>query len=250
MAGRFDDKVALVTGAASGIGLATALRLHDEGARVIAADRDAAGLEALAGRRAGVPTLEYDAADGDASAAMAARAARVFGRLDCLVCNAGIYRRAHFAGITADDWASMIAINLSSVFRIVQASLPALRESRGGVVTLASTAAVQGIAYAAHYAAAKAAIVALTKSLAIEYASAGIRFNAVAPGRVNTSIGAGLPPLVDQDDRLLTRPVKLDGRLAGGEPADIAAVITFLLSPDAGFVTGSLVVADGAQNLG
>lgn len=250
MAGRFDDKVTLVTGAASGIGLATALRLQDEGARVIAADRDAAGLEALAGRIAGASTLVYDAADGDASAAMAARAAEVFGRLDCVVCNAGIYRRAHFADITADDWASMVAINLSSVFRIVQALLPALRESRGSVVTLASTAAVQGIAYAAHYAAAKAAIVALTKSLAIEYASAGIRFNAVAPGRVRTSIGAGLSPLAGQDDRLLTRPVKLGGRPEGGEPADIAGVIAFLLSPDAGFVTGSLVVADGAQNLG
>ena len=250
MTGRFDDKVALVTGAASGIGLATALRLHGEGARVIAADRDEAGLKALAEKVAGLRTLVYDAADGEASAAMASSAARMFGRLDCVVCNAGIYRRAHFQDISADDWAAMLSINLSSVFRIVQALVPALRDSRGSVVTLASTAAIQGIAYAAHYAAAKAAIVALTKSLAIEYASAGIRFNAVAPGRVRSSMGAGLAPLADQDDRLLTRPVKLDGRPEGGEPADIAGVIAFLLSGDAGFVTGSLVVADGAQNLG
>ncbi|MDN2583312.1 SDR family oxidoreductase [Aquibium sp. ELW1220] len=250
MAGRFDDRVALVTGAASGIGLATALRLHGEGARVIAADRDEAGLKALADRISGLRTLNYDAADGDASAAMAARATEMFGGLDHVVCNAGIYRRAHFKDISAEDWATMLSVNLTSVFRIVQALVPALRESRGSLVTLASTAAVQGIAYAAHYAAAKAAVVALTKSLAIEYASAGIRFNAVAPGRVKTPIGAGLAPLGDQDDRLLTRPVKLVGRPEGGEPAEIAGVIAFLLSADASFVTGSLVVADGAQNLG
>jgi NAD(P)-dependent dehydrogenase (short-subunit alcohol dehydrogenase family) len=247
---RFGGKVALVTGAASGIGRATALRLAAEGAQVVAADRDRAGLDALLAELPAAKALTYDAADGDASAAMARAAAAAFGRLDCVVCNAGIYRRAHFADISASDWNALFAINLGSVFRIVQAVLPSLLETRGSVVATSSTSAEHGIAYAAHYSAAKAGITALMKSLAIEFASAGIRFNAVAPGRVKTAIGAGLKPLEGADERLATRPNRLAGRLDGGEPDDIAGVIAFLLSDDARYVTGALLTADGAQHLG
>ncbi|MBX3530197.1 MAG: SDR family oxidoreductase [Rhizobiaceae bacterium] len=247
---RFDGKVALVTGAASGIGRATALRLAAEGAQVVAADRDRAGLDALLAELPSAKTLTYDAADGDASAAMAREAIAAFGRLDCVVCNAGIYRRAHFADITPVDWTTLFAINLGSVFRIVQAALPSLLESRGSVVATSSTSAEHGIAYAAHYSAAKAGITALMKSLAIEFASAGIRFNAVAPGRVKTSIGVGLKPLEGADERLATRPNRLAGKLDGGEPADIASLIAFLLSEDAAYITGTLITADGAQHLG
>jgi meso-butanediol dehydrogenase/(S,S)-butanediol dehydrogenase/diacetyl reductase len=249
-ASRFVGKVALVTGAASGIGRATALRVASEGARIVAADRDRAGLDALLAELPGARVLVYDAADGEASAAMTREAAAAFGRLDGLVCNAGIYRRAHFADIAPADWHALLSVNLTSVFRIIQAALPALRESRGAVVATSSTSAEHGIAYAAPYSVAKAGITALMKSLAIEFASAGIRFNAVAPGRVKTAIGAGLKPLEGADERLATRANKLAGRMEGGEPEDIAGVIAFLLSDDSAYVTGALLTADGAQHLG
>ncbi|TKT75727.1 SDR family oxidoreductase [Aquamicrobium sp. LC103] len=250
MGRRFAGKVALVTGTAGGIGRATAIRLAGEGARVVAADRDRDGLARLADDIGPLTALVYDAANGDASAAMAREAVAAEGRLDMLVCNAGIYRRGHFEDIAREEWDAVIGVNLTSVARIVQAALPALREAQGSAVLLASTAATHGIAYAAHYAAAKAGIVALAKSLAVEFAPAGVRFNAVAPGRVKTGISAGLAPLERQDPSLLVRSPRLAGLTEGGEPDDIAGVIAFLLSPDARYVSGSLVSADGAQNVG
>lgn len=252
---RFDGKAALVTGAAHGIGRATAARLAGEGARLVLADRDAAALQAVARELAAVHgadvvDLTYDAADGAASAAMADRAASAFGGLDCVVCNAGIYRRGHFAAIAAAEWDTVLAVNLTSVFRIVQAALPALRAVRGNVVTTASTAAVRGIAYAAHYAAAKAGLVGLTRSLAVECAPDGVRFNAVCPGRVKTGIATGQPPLAGADAALVVRPPRLAGRTDGGAPDDIAAAIAYLASSDAAYVSGSVLVVDGAQTIG
>lgn len=252
---RFDGRTVLITGAASGIGRATAFRLSQEGARLVLADRDAAGLSQVAQtvrleHGGTVSVLVYDAADGNGSAAMAADAVAAFGCLHCVVCNAGIYRRAHFADITLEEWASLLAVNLTSVARIIQAVLPALKASRGNVVNVSSTAGLHGIAYAAHYAAAKAGIIALTKSLAVEYAPEGVRFNAVCPGRVKTAIGAGLVPLAGQNEVLLVRPPKLAGHVDGGEPEDLAAAIAFLASDDAAYVSGSVLVVDGAQNIG
>lgn len=250
---RSEGRRILVTGAASGIGRASALRLIEEGAHVVFADRDEAGLanavdQAQVAARA--HALVYDAADGDASAALVEHAAGAMGGLDGIVCNAGIYRRNHFSDISPDEWSVMFAINLSSVFRIVQAGLPHLKETGGSVVTIASTAAIHGIAYAAHYAAAKAGVVALTRSLAVEHGPSGIRFNVVCPGKVNTSIGAGLVPLDVQLESLLVRPPKLAGRTDGGRPEDIASAIAWLISDDAAYVSGSVLVVDGAQNVG
>ena len=246
--GRFDGKVVLVTGAASGIGRATALRLVDEGARVMLADRDAAGLERTAeaaSKGDAISIQVYDAADGEASAALVAQTVERFDRLDAIVCNAGIYRRDHFADIGTADWELMFQVNLTSVFRIVQKAVPYLASSHGNIVTIGSTAAIHGIAYAAHYAASKAAIVALTKSLAVEYGPSGIRFNTVCPGKVKTAIGAGLKPLEDQNEALLVRPPKLAGRTDGGEPDDLAAAIAWLASDEARYISGSVLVVDG-----
>ncbi len=252
---RFERKTVLVTGAASGIGRATAERLAGEGAQLALADRDAPGLDAVAAalrsqHGAEARTFVYDAADGDASARMTSDAAEALGGLDCVVCNAGIYRRSHFADISPADWSLLIAVNLTSVARIVQAALPALIESRGNFVATSSTAGIHGVGYAAHYAAAKAGIIALTKSLAAEYASSGVRFNAVAPGRIKTALSAGITPLEGQDKLLLTRPPRLDGRKEGGTPEEVASAIAYLASDDASFVSGSVLVVDGAQNLG
>jgi len=251
---RFEGKAALVTGAASGIGRATAIRLAGEGASVILADVNGDGLQQacanIAAAGATAQFLVYDAADGEASAAMAKQATGVFGRLDVVVCNAGIYQRNHFADLSPADWQTMYAINLFSAVRIMQASIPHLRETGGNVVATSSTSAIHGIAYAAHYASAKAAIIALIKSLAVEYAGTGIRFNAICPGKVNTGMGARVAALEGQDPSLYVRPPKLAGRTEGGMPEDLASSIAYLASDDARYVTGSVLVVDGAQNIG
>jgi NAD(P)-dependent dehydrogenase (short-subunit alcohol dehydrogenase family) len=249
----FKGKAVLVTGAASGIGRATGLRFLRAGADVMLADRDETGLKQVASLQPeGKPANwhVYDAVDADSSAGLVSAAVAAFGRLDAVVCNAGIYHRAHFTEVTQGDWDRMMAINLTSVFRILQAAIPHLEKSAGNAVTVASTAGIHGIAYAAHYATAKAGIIAMTKSLAAEFAPSGIRFNTVCPGKVKTGIGRGLKPLENQDEQLLVRPPKLAGLGDGGEPDDLASAIMWLASDEARYVSGSVLVVDGAQNIG
>jgi NAD(P)-dependent dehydrogenase (short-subunit alcohol dehydrogenase family) len=249
---RLDDKAVLVTGAAGGIGKATALRLASEGARLALADRDAAGLKSLAaelsqaGREPAI--IEFDAADFDSSAALVDRAVAEFGRLDA-VCNiAGIFAKAHFTDIRTEDWDRMLRINLSSVFRIVQRAMPHLIAAKGSIVNTASIAGLDGIAYAAHYAVSKAGIIALTKTLAIEYSPAGVRANVICPGGIRTSMG-GSAPLPDADPDLAIRRSKLPGFNGLGEPSDMAAAFAYLVSDDARFVSGAVLTVDGAQHL-
>ncbi|GAA2821041.1 NAD(P)-dependent dehydrogenase (short-subunit alcohol dehydrogenase family) [Aminobacter aminovorans] len=251
---RFDNKVVLVTGAASGIGRATALRLGSEGATLILADRNFEGARqvcATAVEQYGVQAdaLAYDAADKTSARRMVDEALAMHGRLDSLINNAGIYRRDHFANQTGDDWSLVFGINLESVFHIVHQALPALIASRGNVVSTASTAGLQGIAYAAAYAASKAGIIAMTKSLATEYAPKGVRFNAICPGRIRTEIGTGLQPIEDQDPDIMVKPPKLAGK-ESGEPEDVASAFAYLTSDEACFVTGAVLVVDGAQTVG
>lgn len=251
---RFEGKTVLITGAASGIGRAAAVRLSAEGARLILADRDTEGLVTVArqiGKGQGRPhVIGYDASDNGSTAAMAAEAATAFGRLDCVVCNAGIYRRAHFADIGAAEWEIVLQVNLTSNMRIAQVVTPALRETGGNLIAIASTAGLDGIAYAAHYAAAKAGLIALIKSLAVEFAPDGVRFNAICPGRVKTGISKGLEPLPNQNEALLVRQPRLAGHTEGGQPEEIAAAIAYLGSQDASYLSGSILVIDGTQTIG
>ena len=252
---RADGKVVLVTGAASGIGRATALRFAAEGGSVILADNNldgAAELAAIITESFGRPAhpIPYDAADADACRRMVDRARAVHGRLDVLINNAGIYRRGHFAHTPAEEWALVMKVNLDSVFHITQQALPALIETQGNVVSTASTAALTGIAYAAPYAAAKAGVIAMMKSLATEYAPLGVRFNAVCPGRVLTGISVGLPAVPEADPALLVRGPKLGTKLAGADPDDLAGAYAFLASSDAAFITGSVLTVDGGLTVG
>ncbi|WP_112320614.1 SDR family NAD(P)-dependent oxidoreductase [Oceanibium sediminis] len=248
---RFEGKTVLVTGAAAGIGRAVALRLADEGAALLLADRDADGMEQTAAMISGGAACHtYDAAVPGASAEMVEAAVQQAGGLDGLINVAGAYHRAHFAQMTASDWERMLRINLTSVFETCQAALPALSESRGVIVNTASTAGVQGIAYAAAYAAAKGGIITLTQSLGAELAHLGIRVNAVAPGRVRTSIGAGLAPVEGARPELSFHPVKLGGMEDGAAPKDLAGTYAYLASNDACFVTGTVTVVDGGSLAG
>ncbi|MBR1218019.1 SDR family oxidoreductase [Bradyrhizobium sp. U87765 SZCCT0131] len=252
---RFDNKVVLLTGSAAGIGRATALRIAAEGGTLILADRNLAGAQQVAatiardfGGRA--DAIAYDAADVTSSRRMIDNALAFHNRLDCLINNAGIYRRNHFAETTGEDWSLVLAVNLTSIYHIIHQALPALTASRGNVVSTASTAGLEGIAYAAAYAASKAGVIALTKSLATEYAPAGIRFNAVCPGRVRTDLGIGLAPVENQNPQIAVRPSKLLGKTETGEPEDLAGAFAYLASDDACYVSGSVLVVDGAQTVG
>ena len=251
MSERFEDKVAIVTGASSGIGRATAERLAAEGATVVAADRDAENLAATvdgiteAGGTA--EARELDVADPDADRALVDEVAADHGRLDVLANVAGILRFAHAADHTRQDWDQMLAVNLSGPWFLMQAALPHLEATRGNVVNVASAAGLVGQAYTSAYCASKGGLVMLTRSLAIEYASRRVRINAVCPGQVNTNLLADFAFPEGADQRLLDKLLPL---LRGSAPDEIATLIAYLASDEARYVTGVAWPIDGGQTAG
>lgn len=252
---RFENKVVLITGSASGIGRAAALRIAAEGGTMIIADRNLEGGRAVA-REAiavGAPAahaLGFDAVEGASCRQMVDGAIALHGRLDCLINNAGMVWRGHFREMGPEDWNRIISVNLTSLFHIIQQALPSLIETRGNVVSTASTAGIDGISYYGAYAVTKAGVIALTKSLAAEYAPSGVRFNAVCPGRVRTDLGVGVPPVRDPVPEVVVRPSKLLGKTIAAEPEDLAGAFAYLASDDACFASGTILVVDGAQTSG
>ncbi|MAL96213.1 MAG: short-chain dehydrogenase [Haliea sp.] len=246
---RFASKAALVTGAAAGIGKATATRLAAEGADLYLADINREGVEALAAELAkehGVKAFagSFDAADAESCKQLVAAAAEALGRLD-LVCNiAGIQKWDHFAQITDDTWNRLVAINLNSVFFISREAMPLLEQTRGNIINVASVAGLTGIAYNAAYCASKAGVIGLTRSVAVEYASRGVRCNAIAPGGVKAGQAANPIP-EDVDFGLITPLSPKTGDMC--EPEEIAAAVAYLGSEEARFVTGSVFTIDGGQ---
>jgi len=246
---RFEGKVALVTGAASGIGLATAARLAHEGAQVLACDVNAALLneevQCLAKEGLKVTARVVDVTDVAACKAAVAAAVSTFGRLDVLCNIAGTLLIKHFTDLTDEDWQRQMATNVNGVFFLCRAAMPHLLESKGNIVNIASAAALIGVPYGAVYSAAKGAVLMLSKALAVEFAGAGVRVNAVCPGSVMTPLATGFMPPEGADFKLLCRLVPLTPE--HGQPADIAATIAFIASEESRFMTGAGVVVDGAQ---
>lgn len=241
-------KKALVTGAASGIGRATAIRFAAEGAQVTIADVNAAGLAETAALMASTPRIQtFDAADHDSCRALVAAAAE--NGLDILCNISGILDWGSTASFPVEKFERILAINTTSVFVLCQAALPHLIESGGCIVNTASTAGVQGIAYNVAYSASKHAVVGITKSLAVEVASHGVRVNAICPGAVATPMTATMPTDPDIDWPLIMRnaPKLPDGTC---QPEDIAELFLFLASDRARKVTGSLYTMDGGQMAG
>lgn len=251
MSGRLDRKAILVTGAAGAIGSATARQLANDGARLILADRVVAPMETLAAdlpASASAAFVCYDANSPQDCTRLVADAVRLAGRLDG-VCNvAGAYTKAHSTQVTDADWAESLQVNLSSAFTISREAIPHLERTNGCVVSTSSLAALDGLAYSTAYAVAKAGIIAMTKSLAAEFAGAGIRFNAICPGGIRSNM-SGLPLMSDADPELAPRRSKLKGFGGYGEGRDVAAAFAYLLSDDARYVSGSVLVVDGAQHL-
>jgi meso-butanediol dehydrogenase/(S,S)-butanediol dehydrogenase/diacetyl reductase len=245
---RFEGKSVLVTGAASGIGRATAILFAAEGARVTIGDINAAGLAETAGMMASAPRIvPYDA--GDFASCRALVEAAATDGLDVLCNVSGMLRWGPSLEFSVEDFERILRINTTSVFVMCQAALPHLIKSGGNIVNTASTAALQGIAYTVAYAASKHAVAAITKSLAIEFASTGVRINAICPGHVDTPMGNSPPPPGDVDWSLVMRnaPKLPNGSCA---PSDIAEAFAYLASDAARKITGTLLTVDGGQLAG
>ncbi len=249
---RFVDRSAIVTGAASGIGRATLLRLVAEGARVLAvdvtADRlDEAVAEAGSEAQAGGDAVAHPADVGDETAVAATVAAAVerFGRLDVLCNIAGILRTAHTHECGLDLWDQVLRVNLTGTFLLCREALPHLLRSGGCIVNCASTSADFGHPWMAAYSASKGGVAALTQSLAVEYAKQGVRVNAVAPGSVDTGITGAITFPDGIDHKLIYRIMSPTGTRG---PQSVASVIAMLASDDGAHMTGTLVRVDGGTH--
>lgn len=245
---RLQEKVAIITGASSGIGLATALRFLEEGAKVIAADVRNSLEEAEvkgANGRAPVPVQMDVSVESQVNELMRQTVAQ-YGRIDILVNNAGIELAKTVTDTTESEWDRLMGVNLKGVFLCSKAAIPEMRRTGGGlIVNVASELGLVGAPEIAAYCASKGGVIQLTKAMAIDHAADNIRINCVCPGPTDT-------PLLDRiitssSDPERERHVTADRTLLKrlGDPNEIANVILFLASDESSFMTGSVVVVDG-----
>lgn len=245
---KFEDRIVLVTGAASGIGRATAERLAEDGASVACVDLDRAGAESTARalEARGSAAIGLAADIGDPAAVRAAVDATIarFGRLNALCNVAGILRADHTHELSLADWNRIITTNLTGTFLMCQAAIPHLLKTRGAIVNTSSTAALGGHPWMAAYAASKGGVLSLTRSLALEYAAQGLRVNAVCPGAIATPMHAQFKMPRGADANLLRRAMPL---VEYAQPEHAAAAIVFLISDDAHYVNGADLRVDGGS---
>ena len=242
---RYTGRTAWVTGAGSGIGRATVARLVAEGATVLATDVSSEGLAetaAIAEGPGSVQVLVGDVTDPAHAPAVVEAA----GRLDLLVNAAGILRFEHSHEANLDAWERILSVNLTGAFRCCRAALPALLDGDGGaIVNVASTSALFGHPWAAAYASSKGGVLALTRTLAVEYAKQGLRVNAVCPGSIDTPITGAFELPEGADGKLLRRIMSPMGM---GDPSGVAAAIAYLGSSEASHVNGAELRIDGATH--
>ncbi len=241
---RLDGKVALVTGGSRGIGAAISRELARAGARVAVNYRSGSeAAEALAGELGGI-AVAADVADGGQVGALVDTVERDLGEIDFLVNNAGITRDTLIARMTDEDWAQVLDTNLRGAFLTCRAlSRKMLRRRSGAIVNISSVVGVHGNPGQANYAAAKAGIIGMTKALARELGSRGVRANAIAPGYIATELTDVLP---EEAKKTILAATPL-GRL--GEPEDVAGAVRFLCSDEAAFVTGEVLLVDGGLGM-
>jgi NAD(P)-dependent dehydrogenase (short-subunit alcohol dehydrogenase family) len=247
MGGRLEGKVALITGAASGIGLATAERFLTEGASLVMADNQAEALEAQAARLGAVAVVMDVTKSADVRRAVEAAVTR-FGRLDVLFANAGIGFTGAIVDSSDDDWDQVMAVNAKGVFFSARESIrQMLAQTRpgGSVVINGSISGLVGIPGQAPYGPSKGAVVEMTRQLAVEYATKGVRVNCVCPGTVDT-------PVLRRGMAMSSDPEAFLAMLIAGHPIgriglaeEIASAVAFLASDEASFITGAILPVDG-----
>lgn len=247
---RLKDRVAVITGSAGGIGLATACRFAAEGARVVLADVKETALEAACERvlaaapQAQVQPIVMDVTRAESVRSMVDAVIARFGRIDCLVNNAGITADARLVKMTEQQFDRVIAVNLKGVYTCTQAVAdPMIRQGSGAIINASSVVGLYGNFGQTNYAATKAGVIGFTKTWARELGPKGIRVNAVCPGFVRTPILETIPPQVIEK---MIEKVPL-GRL--GDPAEIASVYAFLASDDASYLNGAVIEVSGGIQL-
>ncbi|MBL7016246.1 MAG: 3-oxoacyl-[acyl-carrier-protein] reductase [Kiritimatiellales bacterium] len=244
--GQFDGKIALVTGAARGIGQAIALKLAAEGADLALCDLNAEWLEETAGkvkelgRR--VECYSVNVSDGDAVNETVKAIEKDFGQIDVLVNNAGITKDGLLMRMSEDDWDAVLNVNLKGVFLFTKAAMRGMMKKRtGSIVNIASIIGLIGNAGQANYAASKGGVIAFSKTVARELASRNVRCNAVAPGFIRTAMTDALPEEV-QEKMLNNIPLN-----KFGTPEDVANVVAFLAGDASGYVTGQVISTCGGM---
>ena len=243
---RLQGKVAIVTGAARGIGLAIAQRFVKEGARVALADRLSAEVETEAGHLgASALAVPTDVGDSGEVHRLVSRTVERFGQLDCMVSNAAVQAEIPFMDLTEEEFDRVIRVNLKGTFLCGQTAARQMLQAgtRGTIINMSSVNAVVAHPVLVHYAASKGGIGMLTKGMAVSLAPHGIRVNGIGPGTVNTPINANFFSMPGMIERFLMRTPL--GRIA--EADEIASVAVFLASDESSYVTGTTIYADGGR---
>ncbi len=239
-------KTALITGAARGIGKAIALKFAQEGANIAFTDLEVNAETEQEIAALGVKAKSYasNAADFQQTEAVVAQVKEEFGTIDILVNNAGITKDGLMLRMSEQQWDAVIAVNLKSAFNFIHACVPIMMRQRGGsIINMASVVGVHGNAGQANYAASKAGLIALAKSIAQEMGPRGIRANAIAPGFIETAMTAALPENVREE---WTKKIPLR---RGGQVEDIANTALYLASDLSSYVSGQVIQVDGGMNM-
>lgn len=239
-------KVALITGASSGIGAAAAIEFADAGWSVMAAGRDAGRLEEVAVASDNISTWEGDLDSPEACEELVADTMDEFGRIDCLVNSAGILVRANTADTSDEDWRDTMHVNLDVPFYLSRAALPCLLNTAGSIVNIASDWGLRAGADHVAYCTSKGGLIMLTRAMAKDHARAGLRVNAVCPGDVDTPMLAGEAEELDEDiDDYLANAAEdsPNGRIA--EPGEVASLVLYLASDAARHINGTAISIDG-----
>ena len=251
MVGTKGSTVSIITGAASGLGRAAAIRLAKRGDRVGLCDLNETGLEETCGiiRRNGGDTTSaiVDVRDGLAIQKWCAEVVKQLGKIDYLFSNAGVTSRSPVYDMEFDEWRRLIDIHVTGSFHVCQAALAHMVEhGSGAIVVTSSDYAVIGMRHASNYAAAKTALYAFTKALAVEFAPRGIRINAVGPGPIDTPLLRSRGTAAEWQERVRDYEARLPMQRLG-QPEDVASVVDFLLSDRASYITGQLLQPNGGQ---
>ncbi len=254
--GKLDGKIALITGGGSGIGRATAILFAAEGAKLSVVDRTEDSARAVTAEiiKAGgaAIAIRADVSKAADSERMVAETAGHFGRLDILYNNAGVGFARHTHLLTEEEWDLTIDVDLKGVFLGCKYALPELMKQGGAILSTASVAGLEGYRQMAAYCAAKAGVILLTKSLAMDYAEHGIRVNCICPGAIETPLFESAFENLAPEERVRGHQRFAVMHLVGrtGKPEEIARAALFLCSRDASFITGQAVVVDGGYTAG